>query len=101
MKAAVLILAILLMASSAYGDCDAEGNVDYGYPKHQCEQPAKPDCLSDRSCSEDDMANFKSELDNYKTCINAYIDKVKIDIDCAQQRASEAAEAYNEFVKDI
>jgi hypothetical protein len=101
MKAAVLILAILLMASSAYGDCDAEGNVDYGYPKHQCEQPAKPACLSDRSCSEDDMANFKSELDNYKTCINAYIDKVKIDMDCAQQRASEAAEAYNEFVKDI
>jgi hypothetical protein len=101
MKAAVLILAILLMASSAYGDCDAEGNIDYGYPKVQCEQPAKPGCLSDRSCSEDDMATFRSRLDNYKDCINAYIDKVKIDIDCAQQRASEAAEAYNEFVKDI
>jgi len=101
MKAAVLILAILLMASSAYGDCDAEGNIDYGYPKPQCEQPAKPDCLSDRSCSEDDMAKFSSELDNYKNCINAFINKVKIDVECARQRASEAAEAYNEFVKDI
>ena len=101
MKAAVLILAILLMASSAYGDCDAEGNLDYGYPKNQCEQPAKPACLSDRSCSEDDMATFRSGLDKYKDCINAYIDKVKVDINCARQRASEAAEAYNEFVKDI
>lgn len=101
MKAAVLILAILFMASSAYGDCDAEGNLDYGYPKPQCEQPAKPDCLSDRSCSEDDMANFKSELDNYKNCINAYINKIKIDVECARQRASEAAEVYNEFVKDM
>ena len=101
MKATVLILAILLVTSSAYGDCDAEGNIDYGYPQPQCEQPAKPGCLSDRSCSEDDMANFKSELENYKNCINAFISKVKIDVECARQRASEAAETYNEFVKDI
>ncbi|UCG07586.1 MAG: hypothetical protein JSV83_02745 [Desulfobacterales bacterium] len=101
MKTAVLILAIILMASSSYGDCDAEGNLDYGYPKPGCEQPVKPDCLSDRSCSEEDMANFKSELENYKNCINAYIDKVKIDVDCARQRASEAAEEYNIFVKDF
>ena len=80
---------------------DAEGNIDYGYPQPQCEQPAKPACLSDRSCSEDDMANFNSELKNYKDCINAFINKVNIDIKCARQRASEAAEAYNEFVKDI
>ncbi|MGD8523569.1 MAG: hypothetical protein PVF56_20640 [Desulfobacterales bacterium] len=101
MKAAVLVLAILLMASSAYGDCDAEGNISYGYPEPQCEQPAKPDCLSERRCSEDEMAKFESELANYKNCINAYINKVKIDVECARQRASEAAETYNQFVKDL
>jgi hypothetical protein len=101
MKTAVLIVAIILMASSAYGDCDGEGNLDYGYPKPRCEQPAKPDCLSDRSCSEDDMTNFKAVLEKYKNCINAFIDKVKIDVECARQRASEAADAYNEFVKDL
>jgi hypothetical protein len=101
MKIVILTLVVLSIANLTSAGCIVSGNIMLGYPEHECSKPFVPLCLYDRSCDEWEVSDFKIQLKRYKNCINEYLDNVEIDIECAKQRASEAADEYNNFVKSF
>ena len=100
MKKAILVIAIILIASSAFGEC-LRGNLITRYPNHHCLKPFVPPCVSNGNCDESEWTSLKQKIEIYRNCITEYADNVEKDIECAKQRASDAIDEYNNFVKSF
>ena len=95
-----VVIAVYSGANSAFGFC-LQDNLPTMYPAHSCSKPDLPTCIGSKDCSEDEISLVKIQLENYRICISGYLDDVKEHIECAQERASEAIDEYNNFVNSF
>ena len=100
MSKAILFIAGLLVANSAFGFCLQE-NLPSMYPSHSCTEPNLPPCVYNKDCNEVERSLAKIQIENYRICIAGYLDDVQDHIDCAMERASEARDEYNNFVNSF
>jgi hypothetical protein len=98
LKKAILVIAIILIASSAFGEC-LRGNLIRRYPDHHCLKPFVPPCVSNGNCTESDWKDLKQKIQIYRDCITEYADNVEKDIECAKQKSSDAIDEYNNFIE--
>jgi hypothetical protein len=98
LKKAILVIAVILIASSASGEC-LRGNLVMRYPNHHCLKPFVPPCVSNGNCTESDWKSLKQKIQIYRDCITEYADNVEKDIECAKQKSSDAIDEYNSFIE--
>ena len=94
------VIAVYSSANSAFGFC-IQSDLPTMYPPHSCTKPELPPCVYSKDCSEYEILLVKIQVENYRICITGYLDDVKDHIECAQERASEARDEYNNFVNSI
>lgn len=95
----IIILAVLILAVPASAPTYVSGpsNLSLGrYPDHLCSQPIRP-------YSNDEYAwrNFQMEIENYKSCIQDYVDGCDSDSKRAIESGNEAISEFNSFIGSL
>ena len=94
------LIAVYPIANSAFGFC-IQSDLPTMYPSHSCVKPDLPPCIYSKNCSEYEISLVRIQLENYRICISRYLKDVKDHIECAQERATEARDEYNNFVNSV
>lgn len=85
---------IALLFTLAFVFCSSPAYAWFDYQSHRCIEPSKP--LTDDKMEWD---FFISDVEEYERCIKKYVDQTKEDIDEITQKANEAINDYNNFVR--
>jgi hypothetical protein len=72
----------------------SNGFADMFSPSHSCYKPSKPYQFN----SEWEVSNFKSEVENYRNCINDFVDEQNDAIRKHKNAAEDAIDDWNNFV---
>jgi len=93
---ALAITAIVCLAFAHAHEREFSDFDGAGYPRHQCRQPAPPS-------GKDPLDNrfFKQNLEQYRLCIREYARAARNERGPAGQRANEAVEEFNAFVREL
>ena len=67
-----------------------------GYPEHNCHQPTAP-----YGNDSFDWEMFKHDFDIYKACIEEYAEAAGKDRERVLEKANEAIDEFNSFVRDL
>mgnify|MGYP007088018268 CR=1 FL=1 len=95
MKKFFLSVLFLLLSSNLAAAYYGASNLGYsGYPSHSCREPTQP--LSDDSYL---WQSFIGEVEIYERCINDYVEAAKNDQKRIVEKANEAVNDYNSFVR--
>ena len=95
MKALVMITVLLWWTGVPMAFVYGPSNLSLGdYPAHSCYKPSKP---FDNDPSSWDI--FEGELEIYRSCIQNYIKGAEADRERIIEKAKEAVEEYNNFVR--
>lgn len=98
-KFCALAGAVILIISCGRSHVDSEmpSNFDAaGYPRHRCRQPVPP--YSDDPL---DRKFFQEALEQYRQCIREYARAAKNDCELIKEKANEAVEEFNAFVRGL
>ena len=95
MKLFILITVLVSWAGTATAFVYGPSNLSLGdYPEHSCYKPSKP---FDNDPSSWDI--FEGELEKYRSCIQNYIKGAEADRERIIEKAKEAVDEYNNFVR--
>jgi hypothetical protein len=64
-------------------------------PSHSCSKPYKPYRFTDQS----ELRRFQGDVDQYKACIEEFVDEQETAIRNHRRAASDAIEEWNSFVR--
>lgn len=89
MRVRTLLLGLLLLV------CTGSADADMFTPSHSCTKPYKPYQFRD----EWELRNFRDEVEDYKNCINDFVEEQNDAIRRHEDAAQEAIDEWNSFVR--
>jgi len=101
-KKVLIIFSILFITSIALSLIYGGSNLSYyGYPSHNCYKPNKPykpytfDSQWEIDAYNSEVDQYYRDMEDYRICIQTYIDNANSDIDRIREKIEEAINDYN------
>ena len=92
-----LVTAYISMAGVAWGIVFGDSNLGiFGYPDNECHEPTKP-----YSNDEYLWRSFQADVELYDQCIRKYLEAAENDRKRVIEKADEAVQKYNRFVRSL